>query len=80
MLQNRQSQRNIKSFRAGRDIAKGLTRPEGERRAFERVTVRLSSGISANILDFRAPQKHVLEDMTAMGTGRKAGGGQIQTN
>ena len=37
-------------------------------------TVRLSSGISANILDFGIPQKHVLSDMTAMETGRKAGG------
>ena len=36
-------------------------------------TVRLSSGISANILDFGIPQKHVLSDMLAMETGRKAG-------
>jgi len=28
-------------------------------------TVRLSSGISANILDFRLPQKHVLRAMLA---------------
>jgi hypothetical protein len=41
--------------------------------------VRLSSGISANILDFGIPQKHVLNDMTAMETGRKAGG-EVQTN
>ena len=32
-------------------------------------TVRLSSGISANILDFGIPQKHVLSGMTAMDTG-----------
>jgi hypothetical protein len=38
----------------------------------------LSSGISANILDFRVPQKHVLKDMTTMETGRKAGGGEVQ--
>jgi len=29
------------------------------------LTVRLSSGISANILDFRLPQKHVLKDVLA---------------
>jgi len=29
------------------------------------LTVRLSSGISANILDFRLPQKHVLTDVLA---------------
>jgi hypothetical protein len=34
-------------------------------------TVRLSSGISANILDFGIPQKHVLSDMMAMDTGGK---------
>ena len=42
-------------------------------------TVRLSSGISANILDFGIPQKHVLTDMMAMETGRKAGAGEGQT-
>ena len=42
-------------------------------------TVRLSSGISANILDFGIPQKHVLKGMTAMEAGRKAGGGEVQT-
>ncbi len=42
-------------------------------------TVRLSSGISANILDFGTPQKHVLNDMMAMETGRKAGGAEVQT-
>ena len=36
-------------------------------------TVRLSSGISANILDFGIPQKHVLTDMTATEAGCKAG-------
>jgi hypothetical protein len=41
--------------------------------------VRLSSGISANILDFGIPQKHVLNDMTAIEAGRKAGGGEVQT-
>jgi len=38
----------------------------------------LSSGISANILEFGIRQKHVLKDMTAMETGRKAGG-EVQT-
>ena len=42
-------------------------------------TVRLSSGISANILDFGIPQKHVVCDLLAMETGRKAGGGEVQT-
>jgi hypothetical protein len=36
-------------------------------------TVRLSSGIPANILDFGIPQKHVLTDMTATEAGCKAG-------
>jgi hypothetical protein len=42
-------------------------------------TVRLSSGISANILDFGIPQKDVVTDMAAQETGRKAGGGEVQT-
>ena len=41
-------------------------------------TVRLSSGISANILDFGIPQKHVVMDMAAQETGRKAGSGEVQ--
>ena len=41
-------------------------------------TVRLSSGISANILDFGIPQKHVVKDMKAMETGRKAGAGEVR--
>jgi hypothetical protein len=41
-------------------------------------TVRLSSGISANILDFGIPQKDVVTDMAAQETGRKAGGGEVQ--
>ena len=36
------------------------------------LTVPLSGGIPANILDFRAPQKHVLVT-SPVGTGRKAG-------
>src|ERR1700738_4647830 len=42
-------------------------------------TVRLSSGISANILDFGTPQKHVVCDLLAMETGSKAGVGEVQT-
>ena len=54
-------------------------RPEKPELAAE-AAVRLSSGISANILDFGIPQKHVLTDMTAMETGCKAGGGgEVQT-
>ncbi len=36
-------------------------------------TVRLSSGISANILDFGIPQKHVLWDLPAMEAGCETG-------
>jgi hypothetical protein len=36
-------------------------------------TARLSSGISANILDFGTPQKHVLTGMMAMEAGHQAG-------
>ena len=42
-------------------------------------TVRLSSGISANILDFGIPQKHVLTEMLAMDTSGKAGVGEVRT-
>jgi hypothetical protein len=41
--------------------------------------VRLSSGISANILDFGIAQKHVLTDMIAQETVRKAGWSDVQT-
>jgi hypothetical protein len=41
--------------------------------------VRLSSGISTNILDFRTPQKHVLNGILATETGHAAGGGEVQT-
>jgi hypothetical protein len=40
--------------------------------------VRLSSGISTNILDFSIPQKHVLTVMKAQETARKASGGEVQ--
>jgi hypothetical protein len=41
-------------------------------------TVRLSSGISTNILDFSIPQKHVVRDRLAMETGSIAGVGEVQ--
>jgi hypothetical protein len=40
-------------------------RPRGSGKTANLLTVRLSSGISANILDFRVPQKHVLTEMPA---------------
>src|SRR3954470_16134689 len=57
MLQKYQRQRNIKSFCCP------ITSQERVGMAASAAnlsTVRLSSGISANILDFRLPQKHVL--------------------
>jgi hypothetical protein len=47
--------------------------------AAKRTTVRLSSGISANILDFGIPQKHVLTEVLAVETSGKAGGGEVPT-
>jgi hypothetical protein len=41
-------------------------------------TVRLSSGISANILDFSIPQKRVVRDRLAMETTGEAGVGEGQ--
>ena len=46
-------------------------------KAVNLVTVRLSSGISATILDFRLPQKHLLRDVM-METGCRAGVGEGQ--
>jgi len=37
-------------------------------------TVRLSSGICANILDFGIPQKHVLRDLPATDAGSQSRG------
>src|SRR5579862_8824570 len=59
MLQNSRSQRNIRSFRALRE-AIDLGRRACDGRLANVLTVRLSSGISAMILDFSPPQKHVL--------------------
>src|SRR3984893_5013043 len=74
MLQNYQPQRNIRSFRR----QSCFERPDkatggGESRKLS--TVRWSSGISATILDFRLPQKHV-HGHVRMETGRKAGVGE----
>jgi hypothetical protein len=68
MLQNYQPRRNNKSF-AGGDVSGGLRKPNGGGDSRELSTVRLSSGISANILDFRLPQKHVLGTMPAAASG-----------
>src|ERR1700682_2129424 len=59
MLQNCQPRQNNRSFRPrGRSRRPEKAKAGGGGREF--ATVRLSSGISANILDFRLPQKHVL--------------------
>jgi hypothetical protein len=59
MLQNNQPRRNIKSLNRG-DVESSREKPSAGGEAANLLTVRLSSGISANILDFRVPQKHVL--------------------
>src|SRR5439155_8223774 len=73
MLQNCRPRRNFRSFRRG-DVSSSRKKPAMAATAANLTTVRLSSGISANILDFGIPQKHVVADMTAMEAGRKAGG------
>jgi hypothetical protein len=45
-----------------------------------RSTVRLSSGMFVNILDFLIPQKHVLRDVMAMETTGKAGVGEVRVH
>jgi hypothetical protein len=47
-------------------------------RAANSSTVRLSSGICANILDFRIPQKHVLTGVSPQG--RQVGGPGVTTS
>src|ERR1700675_506214 len=76
MLQNYQPRRNNRSFRPrGRFKRPEKAKAGGGGREF--ATVRLSSGISANILDFRLPQKHVLRAMPAWKPAAKpAGGGE----
>src|SRR5438270_13969645 len=76
MLQNCQPRRNFRSFRRG-DVSSSRKKPAMAATAANLTTVRLSSGISANILDFGIPQKHVVADMTAMEAGRS---GEVQTN
>src|SRR5271163_205896 len=72
MLQNGQSQRNIRSFRALRETG-DLRRRAFASRLANGLTVRLSSAISATILDFSPPQKHVLT-ACLWEAGHKAGG------
>src|ERR1700749_172209 len=48
--------------------------------AASRFTVRLSSGMSTNILDFLIPQKHVLRVVLTMETTSAAGVGQFRIN
>jgi hypothetical protein len=49
----------------GDDVSKQLEEAKRDGDSSIWSTVRLSSGISANILDFRIPQKHVVGDMLA---------------
>jgi hypothetical protein len=65
MLQNCRPRRNFKSLRTWRGFRQPEKAGDGGNGAIW-TTVRLSSGISANILDFGSPQKHVLADMTAL--------------
>jgi len=65
MLQNHQPQRNIRSFRSRPSFGRP-EKPVMAAWAADLTTARLSSGISANILDFGIPQKHVLADMMAL--------------
>jgi hypothetical protein len=61
------------------DVSGSREKPAMAATAANWTTVRLSSGISANILDFSIAQKHVLTDMTAQETVRKAGWSGVQT-
>src|ERR1700675_383072 len=81
MLQNNQTRRNIRSFRRWL-CSGGRNKPEMAAMAANLLTVRLSSGISANILDFRLPQKHVLRAVPAAGRpqGRPQAWDQTPTN
>jgi hypothetical protein len=78
MLQNCLSLRNIRSFRASVTLSNGLKGSKQAATAAFTFTVQLSSGMSANILDFLIPQKHVLRDVLAMETTGKAGVGEVQ--
>jgi hypothetical protein len=59
MLQNCRPRRNFKSFRPWLRFRQPEKASDGGN-GRKWTTVRLSSGISANILDFGIPQKHVL--------------------
>jgi hypothetical protein len=78
MLQNYQPRRNFRSFRTWCRVRQSEKASDGGN-GRKWTTVRLSSGTSANILDFGIPQKHVVTDMAAQETGRKAGDGEVQT-
>src|SRR5712675_1315894 len=69
MLQNCQPRRNFKSCRSWRRFGRP-EKPAMAATAANWTTVRLSSGISANILDFGIPQKHVLTGMLAQAKSR----------
>src|ERR1700712_5131471 len=71
MLQNCQPRRNFKSFRPWRRF-KRPEKPAMAVWAANWTTVRLSSGICANILDFGTSQKHVLTGLLTMETGCEA--------
>jgi hypothetical protein len=72
MLQNKHPRRNIRSFLISGDVSKRLEKAKRDGDSMNWSTVRLSSGISANILDFRIPQKHVVGDMPT-GAGPETG-------
>src|SRR6185437_8705454 len=80
MLQNYLLLRNIRSFRAWVTLSNGLKMPKQAATAALRSTVRLSSGMCVNILDFLIPQKHVLKDVLAMETTAKAGVGEVRVH
>src|ERR1700690_3917507 len=84
MLQNNQPRRNIRSFQSWRWKAarESPEKARGSGGAANLLTVRLSSGISTTILDFRAPQKHVLTAMPAWKPAARPGtsGGPGVTN
>jgi hypothetical protein len=77
MLQNFLSLRNIRSFRGSVALSNGLEGSKQAATAALTSAVQSSSGMSANILDFLIPQKHVLRDVLAMETTGKAGVGEV---
>jgi hypothetical protein len=77
MLQKIMLLRNIRSSRAAATFPNGPKEAKVAAIAAFRSTVRMSSGMSANILDFLFPQKHVLSGVLAMETTGKAGVGEV---